>query len=150
MTALMPALSGANIIYGLGLIELGMTFDYAQLLMDADMAKMVMFALGGIPVDDQTLSVDQINEVGSFKDFLSHKETFKHRHSQSRPELIDRRPREAWLKAGGRDFTSLALDRARQILETHEPKPLPDETRAALRRQVNQAEEFYQVPLSAE
>lgn len=125
-----------------------MTFDYAQLLMDADMAKMIMFALGGVPVNDQSLSVDLINQVSPFKDFLAHRSTFEHRHSQSRPELINRRPRESWLNAGGRDFASLALDRARNILENHQPKPLPEETRLALRRLINDAEKEYRVPLS--
>jgi len=31
LTALLPALAGANLIYGLGMIEMGMTLSYAQL-----------------------------------------------------------------------------------------------------------------------
>ncbi|UQZ89148.1 hypothetical protein C4J81_08025 [Deltaproteobacteria bacterium Smac51] len=148
MTALLPALSGANIIYGLGLIELGMTMDYAQLLIDADMAEMVMFALGGIPVTDQTLAVDVINQVGPFKDFLSHKSTFEFRRSQSQPRLFNRQVRDTWLKKGGRDLTAVALDKAKEILETHQPIPLSDETRTALRKIVNAAEKSHNLPLS--
>ncbi len=144
----MPALSGANIIYGLGLIELGMTFDYAQLLMDADMAKMIMFALGGVPVTDQTLAVDAIAQVGPFKDFLSHRTTFDFRNSQSKPLLINRNPREHWLKNGSKDFATLALEKAKEILETYKPKALPEETRLALRSLINQAEKEANVPIS--
>lgn len=140
MTALLPALAGSNIIYGLGLIELGMTIDYAQLLIDADMAEMVMYVLGGIKVSDQSLAVDVINQVGPFKDFLSHKSTFEFRKSQSQPRLFNRQVREAWLKKGGRDLTSVALDKAREILETHRPTPLAEETKMALRRIVEEAE----------
>ena len=32
-------LAGANIIYGLGMLEMGMTISYSQLLMDAEMAE---------------------------------------------------------------------------------------------------------------
>ena len=41
----MAALAGANLIYGLGMIESGMTFDYGQLLMDNEIAKMIKFCV---------------------------------------------------------------------------------------------------------
>mgnify|MGYP003623769905 FL=1 len=148
MTALLPALSGANIIYGLGLIELGMTMDYAQLLIDADMAEMVMYSLGGIPVTDQTLAVDVINNVGPFKDFLSHKSTFEFRKSQSQPRLFNRQVRDTWLKKGGRDLSSVALDKAKEILENHQPAALDGATAEALRKLINEAEKAYGVPIS--
>ena len=91
MTAMLPALAGANLIYGLGLIELGMTFDYSQLIIDADIANMILYSLKGIPVNDQFLSVDAINKVGSFGDFMTHRSTFDFRKSQSQPSIIDRR-----------------------------------------------------------
>ena len=34
LTALLPALAGANLIYCLGMLESGVTFDYGQLVMD--------------------------------------------------------------------------------------------------------------------
>ena len=37
----MPALAGANLIYGLGMIESGMTFDFGQLVMDDEIARMI-------------------------------------------------------------------------------------------------------------
>ena len=77
ITSLLPALAGANLIYGLGMLESGVTIDYAQLVMDAEFARMVKFCVPGIPVTDETLSVDVIAEVGPFSDFLSHDDTFK-------------------------------------------------------------------------
>ena len=53
-------LAGANIIYGLGMLEMGMTISYSQLLMDAEMAEMMLFSMDGIVVNDETLSVDEI------------------------------------------------------------------------------------------
>ena len=148
MTALLPALSGANIIYGLGLIELGMTMDYAQLLMDADMAEMIMYALGGIPVTDQTLAVDVISQIGPFKDFLSHKSTFEFRRSQSQPKIINRQVRDTWLKKGAEDFTTRALTKAKDLLENHQPVALQDEAKQAIRRIINDAEKSHGLPLS--
>ena len=50
-----PALAGANIIYGLGMLEMGVTLCFKQLLMDADMAAMIKHILAGVPVNDYTL-----------------------------------------------------------------------------------------------
>ena len=41
-------LAGANIIYGLGMLEMGMTISHSQLLMDAEMAEMMLYSMDGI------------------------------------------------------------------------------------------------------
>ena len=51
LTALTAALAGTNLIYGLGMIESGVTFDYAQLVIDNEMARMVKHVVRGIRVD---------------------------------------------------------------------------------------------------
>jgi trimethylamine--corrinoid protein Co-methyltransferase len=134
-------LAGANLIYGLGMIEMGMTIDYGQLVLDNEFAKMIKFLLNGIPVNDDTLAVDVIQEVGIGKDFLSHDHTFKHMRSQSQPVLIDRNMREDWEASGSTDIYQRAQDKARHILETHKPDPLPDGVLAKLRSIVEEAEE---------
>ena len=48
LTGLLPALAGANQIYGAGMIESGVTFDLGQLVMDNEIARMIKFAVGGI------------------------------------------------------------------------------------------------------
>ncbi len=133
MTALLPALAGANLIYGLGMIESGMTFDFGQLVMDNEFARMIKFAVGGIPVSDETLAVDVIAEVGAFRDFLGHRHTLKHMREQSPAALIDRRVREEWEAAGATTLYDRASEKAREILETHRPEPLPEGVAAELR-----------------
>ncbi|NIO04388.1 MAG: Trimethylamine methyltransferase MttB, partial [Proteobacteria bacterium] len=62
-----PALAGANLIYGLGMLEMGMTLSFAQLVMDNEFARMIKHVVKGIPVNDETLAVDVIREIGPFK-----------------------------------------------------------------------------------
>ena len=126
LTGMLPALAGANLIYGLGMIESGMTFDYGQLVMDDEFAAMIKMCVGGIPVRDETLALDVIDEVGPFGDFLSHDHTMAHMRSQSQPTLIDRRVREEWTQAGSTTLQDRALARAREILATHVPDPLTE------------------------
>ncbi len=137
---MLPALAGANLIYGLGMIEMGMTIDFGQLVMDNEFAKMIKRVVKGIPVNDETLAVDVIHEVGVGKDFLSHEHTFKHMREQSQPELIDRTMREDWEAAGEKDLYQRSLEKARHILETHKPDPLPENVLKDIRAIVEEAE----------
>ena len=133
-------MAGANLIYGLGMLESGVTFDYGQLLMDCEFARLIKFALGGIPVSDELLMIDDIHAVGSQGDFLSLDSTYKLMRSQSQPKLIDRRVRDDWSAAGGSDLYTSAIAGARQLLATHEPEPLPPEIIATLREIVESTE----------
>ncbi len=123
------------------MIESGMTFDYGQMLMDNEFAKMIKFAVGGIPVNDATLSVDLIKEVGPFKDFLAHRNTFDHMRMYPQPKLMDRRMRGAWEGSGSLDLYAKSMAAARGILNTHQPDPLPEETIRKIREIVAGAEE---------
>jgi trimethylamine--corrinoid protein Co-methyltransferase len=140
ITGLLPALAGANLIYGLGMIEMGMTIDYGQMVMDNEFARMIKYVVQGIPVNDESLAVDVIHEIGVGKDFLSHESTYKHMRTQSQPKLIDRRTREEWEASGSTDIYQRALEEAKYILENHKPDPLPDNVLATIRSIVEESE----------
>lgn len=129
---------------------MGVTFCFKQLLMDADVADMVKYTLAGIPVNDDTLSVDIIHEVGYAKNFLAHKNTFTNRKMQSQPALIDRNMRGRWEERGSMTMTERAEIRLRHILNDYQPTELPEQARKAIRAIVNEAEAHYGLPLSQE
>jgi trimethylamine--corrinoid protein Co-methyltransferase len=118
MTALMAALAGANLIYGAGMTESGVTFDYAQYVLDNEIAKMVKHA------------------VGSFGHYLGRQSTRKRGRELSQPKLMDRRGREGWEADGSVDAYSAAKAEAKRILEEYQPEPLSsdvaDEVQAIL------------------
>ena len=117
-----------------------MTIDYGQLVMDNEFARMIKQIVQGITVNDETLAVDVIHEIGVGKNFLSHDHTFKHMRSQSQPKLIDRRTREDWETGGQTDLYQRASEEARYILENHKPEPLPEDVLASIRSIVEEAE----------
>ena len=122
------------------MIESGVTIDYGQLVLDNEIARMIKHAIGGIPVNDDTLLVEDIIAVGSFGDFLSLPSTYAHMREQSQPRVIDRRVREEWAADGSADARARALTQAREILEGHRPLPLPDDAQAEIRRIVETAD----------
>lgn len=127
-------------IYGLGMLESGITFDFGQLVLDAEFARMIKHVVKGIPVDDETLAVDVIREVGASGNFLVQKHTMKHMRAQSQPEFIDRSMREAWERKGSRQVHQKAMEKVKHILETHKPDPLPREVLDKIRAIVVETE----------
>ena len=136
----MAALAGANLIYGSGMIESGVTFDCAQFVMDNEFARMIKHCVGGIAITDETLAVDDIAQVGAFGDFLSLDATLRHMRELSQPEFLDRRVREDWAATGSSDLYSRARAKANEILGSHHPEPLPAEVAAEIRTIVVEAE----------
>ena len=140
ITFLLPALAGCNLIYGMGMLELGMTLSFAQLVIDDEIAAMVKRVVRGISVSEETLAAGLITEVGPGNTFLGQKHTRTHQKAeQSRVKLFDRRMRGAWEKRGAKDLAQAGAERARELLQTHEPMPLSPEVAAELRRIVEAA-----------
>ena len=127
-------------IYGLGMLESGITFDYGQLVLDCEFARMIKHTVGGFRVDDDALAVDVIEEIGPGGHYLMHEHTLGGMRSQSRPELIHRGERAAWEKAGATTAYQRAVAKARWILENHTPEPLPDDVLAEIRAIVEDSE----------
>ena len=126
------------------MLELGVTFDFAQLLMDNEIFKMVKKVIGGIEISDEKMALDVIHEVGPGGQFVSHEHTYNNfRREQSQSRLIDRNNRTGWLNSGAKTMTERAYEEANAILNSYQPEPLPDSTVAALRAIVEEAEKEY-------
>jgi len=133
-------LAGANLIYGAGMIESGVTFDCGQFVMDNEFAKMIKHSVAGIPVDDETLAVEDIAAVGPFGDFLSLDATMRHMREQSQPEFLDRRVREDWESRGSSDLYQRCVEKAREVIREYKPEPLPDDVAARIRAIVEETD----------
>ena len=133
-------MAGANLIYGAGMIESGVTFDCGQFVMDNEFARMIKHSVGGIPVDDETLAVEDIAAVGPFGDFLSLDATMRHMREQSQPEFLDRRVREDWESRGSSDLYQRCVEKAREVIQEHKPEPLPDDVAARIRAIVEETD----------
>lgn len=125
ISALLPALAGVNMMYGMGVLESGMTFSPTQLMLDNEIVAMIKRVVLGSPVNDDAMGVDVIHRVASGKNFLKEKHTLKYmEQEQSKVHLFDRRTRGAWEKRGATSVAERAADMAVRLLETHEPLPL--------------------------
>jgi trimethylamine--corrinoid protein Co-methyltransferase len=140
LTGMCAAMAGANLIYGAGMLDSGLIFSYAQLVIDNDIFKMIRKVMQGMHVDDENLAVDIIKSVGPGGDFLMQDHTMKYmRTLPSVPNLIERNNRENWLASGGKGLADRAAERAAEILANHKPLPLSDEVTSALRAIVEES-----------
>ena len=128
--------------------EMGVNFNLQQLLIDADIADMILYTIQGMPVNDETLAVDVIDSVSYKKDFLTHRHTFKNRHIQSDPRLIDRQVRVRWESDGSMTMAERAQKLFMKLYEEYQPIPLAPEAAASIRKIVNEAEASYGLPPS--
>jgi len=142
LSATLSALAGANIIFGSGVLEQGMTMDYAKLVMDAEMLGMIHIACSGVAINDESLSMDVIHEVGPGGAYITHEHSLRSMRSQSQAKLFDRRSREDWMEmTQGKSIRERAYERAIDILEHHEPYPLPEGASETMSEIVNAFED---------
>jgi len=113
-------------IYGGGMLEMGLTMSFGQLVMDNEIIAMTRKVLEGIPVNDESLAIDVIKKVGARGHFLAEEHTYRHMRDLSESRLIDRRMRQFWTDSGAKDLTRVCDEKAREILEKHHPEPLSD------------------------
>ena len=143
LTGLTTLLAGSSIIYGPGMLESGMTFDPAQLVIDDEIVAMTRFLKKGVAVNDATTAIEEIIAVGPAGNFLERESTLRGFRSLTSPRLIDRKVREAWEADGSPDFYQKARERARQILAEHEVEPLDGDVLAEIRSIVAGADVRY-------
>lgn len=131
---MLPALTGSNVIYGMGMLEMGMTMSYEQLLIDQEIVRMIRRILQGIAVDKDTIALDVIRKVGPAGNYLSERHTLKYmRQELSATNLINRKMRESWEKSGAKDIAMAAREQAVAILESYQPTPLPSDVQKKIR-----------------
>ena len=127
-------------IYGLGLLEGGLTWDYAMLTMQNEMVKQLLQCVRGIPVNDEEMAMEVIKQVGPGGEFISHAHTYQNFRKLSAPTLIDRHNREGWVANGSKDIVQKSYEKSREILETFKPEPLPENIQKQLKEIVQEAE----------
>jgi trimethylamine--corrinoid protein Co-methyltransferase len=118
LTGLLCALSGANFIHdAAGLMEFAMTVSYEKYVMDNEILGMVMRAVDGIRVDDDTLAFDLIKQVGPGGDFVAARHTRHFMRSEHyQPSLSDRNSQEEWLARGGKATWERASEIVKKLL----------------------------------
>jgi trimethylamine--corrinoid protein Co-methyltransferase len=121
LTSLLCALAGANFIHdAAGLMEFALTACYEKFVIDNDILGMVIRAVEGIKVDDDSLAFDLIKQVGPGGNFVTVKHTRDFMRSEHyQPSVSDRDSREEWEAKGGKAAWERAAERVKDIIASH-------------------------------
>ncbi len=108
-----------------GWLEGGLTASFEKLIVDAEMLQMMTESLRPIEVDDETLGLDAIAEVGPGGHFFGAAHTLERYETAFYAPLVsDWRNFETWAEAGGLTATQRANAVWKQLLAEYEPPPL--------------------------
>jgi trimethylamine--corrinoid protein Co-methyltransferase len=127
ITSLLCALAGANFIHdAAGFMEFALTACYEKFIIDNEILGMVMRAVEGIKVNDDTLAFDLIKQVGPGGNFIASKHTRQFmRNEHYQPSLSDRNSREEWESKGEKNTWERASAMVPQLIANHKYQ-LPD------------------------
>ena len=121
------------VLHGLGWIEGGLCASYEKVIIDAEMIQMIRAMLQPTVIDDASLAVDAIAEVGPANHFFGAAHTLERYNTAFyEPTLSDWRNFETWQEDGALDATQRANRIWKQLLADYEEPPMDDAIRAEL------------------
>lgn len=138
-TLIMAAMAGVNFVYdAAGALESTITASYEQAVIDNEMCGMVMRALRGIQINDKTLSLDVINEVGQGGQYLTKRNTLEFLKKEHYiPTILNR---HRWKEVVPKDIREAAREKVKKILKEHQPKPLEKDIKEELEKFIRKVE----------
>jgi trimethylamine--corrinoid protein Co-methyltransferase len=127
-------LAGANLIYGVGMLDSAMLWDYASAILQNEFLDMVLKVVEGIKVSEANIAMDVIKDVGPAGEFITHEHTYNNFKRLSHPTLMNRDTRENWEAAGSPDIVEVAYEKSLDIIENYKPEPRPENVQKELDR----------------
>ena len=129
---ILEALAGTHLVHDVGYLESGMTNSFEQIVICDELINYVKRFMQGLVVNEETLALDVIDQVGPHGDFLGTEHTARHYKEDWYPRLLDRNDFDTWKAAGGKTLRQRARERVEEILSSHRPEPLPKDVQAKI------------------
>ena len=133
---LAAALTGCDLLNGIGLLNDSNTLSFPQMILDEEMCDILSFVRRGFELTEETLMEDAIKRVGfSPAHHLGDPATLKYLRSDRAywPKIAFRGTLGDWRRRG-KDELALARDRMKELLDRHEVPELPAEVKKTFRR----------------
>ena len=127
-------MGGVNMMmHGAGWMEGGLHASYEKMILDAELLQMVAAFLDPVVVDEDSLAMDAIREVGPGGHFFGAAHTqARFRTAFHHPMISDWRNYESWEDAGKPEAPSKANTIAKDLLRSYEPPPMDAAVREEL------------------
>ena len=143
LTLMANALAGSHLVHDMGYLESGLTSSLAQLAICNELVSWIRTALAEVEINDKTLALDVIDQVGPDGHFLDTDHTLNHFRQRWYPDLLDHNNYDHWVNKGEQDLGQRAAKQVEQILAQHRAEPLPSNVQKRLQEIVQQATEQF-------
>lgn len=146
VSAALAAASGASVINIHGGIHVELTYHPIQSIIDDDIAGMLGRFVQGITVEDNSLAIDVINNVGPIPGhYLNNIHTIKNwKNEHYIPQVSDRKSYQDWIREGKASILENAKNKMDLILADYESNPpLSEKQNEDLDRILIEAESYY-------
>jgi trimethylamine--corrinoid protein Co-methyltransferase len=142
LTMLPPVSAGADIVIGYGEIDGDQTLVLEQILVDNELAHLVLRLVGGVDGREGAELFEDVVEVGPGGNFLAMPATRQAARSGEfyEPSLIGRSPYEAWHALGRPTMYDRARTKVTEILAAPMVDPVPESIVAELDRILAEAD----------
>jgi trimethylamine--corrinoid protein Co-methyltransferase len=142
LSAFFSALTAGDLCHDVGYTESGLTGSILQTAMMDEAIGYARRITRGIEVNDDTLAVDVIHNVGPNGHYLRELHTRRYYKTEFfYPKLCDRRNYEEWEMMGKTTMGERVIARVREIIATHQASPVGAETQKAIQTVLEAAEE---------
>jgi len=131
--------AGVDVTGGAGSLGAGAAFSAQQMVMDAEVFSWNAKISAGIDVQEESIALDAIKQVGIGGNFLGQRHTRRHMKDVWRPRLLDRSMWDVWVASGKEGAYEKATRLAEELLAGHEVAPLGDEVSGTLERIIAEA-----------
>ena len=141
LSVFFSALTGGDLCHDVGYTESAMTGSVFQLAAMDEAIGYSRRITRGIEVNEDTLAMDVINDVGPNGHYLKHPHTRRYYKSEFwYPNLCDRKDFETWSMMGSTTMKDRVINRVQDILATHKPSPIKAETENVIKEVLAAAE----------
>ena len=124
LTLLFETLGRATLVHDVGYMESGKCCSLEMMAICDEVIGYIRRYATGIEVNEETLALDLIAELGPEGDYLSSEHTVKHYRETWYPSLFNRNHYDGWLAEDGQTLGERTKKRVEEILGSHEPEPL--------------------------
>jgi trimethylamine--corrinoid protein Co-methyltransferase len=138
------ALSGANLIVLHGGINAELAYNPILAIIDDDIANTIGRIVEGFTINDETIGLGLIKDVGSDGTFLNSKQTRTMWKTEDyMPKVYDKSSYQEWTNNGRKTVLDKAKQRYEEIIVTHKPFPLTDKQDGEIEDILNEATGYY-------
>ena len=126
MLGQMVALSGGDILGGVGQLECATVFSPVQAVLDDELGSFYRSLIQSPPVNDETFNWEEISRIGIGSHFLDSPHTLKNCRSQHMQGIFQRSSRDDYEAQSRVGAFEVARDKVMALMKTPPPDGLPD------------------------